>query len=134
MITQKDERGNQTMWCCNWRLLQLDSETTHSRRFLLQKTVKLAIRNRSDCAPAIRAAVEVTFPDTEWSPCAVHVSRSLQKLWNDHHGELSRQNRENVEDFNRFVGLFWKACLSVAEEEANEWLAMMEEMERELDG
>lgn len=110
------------------------SETAHSRHFLLQKTVKLAIRNRSDCAPAIRAAVEVTFPDAEWSPCAVHVSRNLQKLWNDHHGELSRQNRENVKDFNRFVGLFWKACLSVTEEEANEWLAMMEEMERELDG
>ena len=84
--------------------------------------------------PAIRAAVEVTFPDAEWSPCAVHVSRNLQKLWNDHHGELSRQIRENMEDFNRFVGLFWKACLSVTEEEANEWLAMMEEMERELDG
>ena len=37
-----------------------------------------------------------------------------------------------MRDFNRFVGLFWKACLSVTEE-ANEWLAMMEEMERELD-
>lgn len=87
----------------------------------------------SDCAPAIRTAVCAAFPNAEWSPCAVHVSRNLQKLWNDNHGKLSRQNRENVEVFNEFVGLFWKACLSVTEEEANGWMRMMEELEGELD-
>lgn len=87
----------------------------------------------SDCAPAIRTTVCAAFPNAEWVPCAVHVSRQLQKLWGEKHGELSRENRENVEDFNQFVGLFWKACLSVTEEEAEEWFALMEELEDGLD-
>ena len=87
----------------------------------------------SDCAPAIRPAVGHVFPNAEWVPCAVHVNRELQLRWIANHGELSRDNRENVMDFNQFVGFFWKACISVTEEEKDGWMAKMEDLEKDLD-
>ena len=83
----------------------------------------------SDRNDALVNSVRLVFPSCEWVPCAVHLQRSVQLLWEESYGRLSMKNEKNVVVFNKFMEMFKKACLSTEKRECEKWLREMKQLE-----